>query len=187
MQAQMYVVAGIKVTAEHSAKVRPDQALDDFPTTGMMVLIIANAGRADTPDVAIAAIFSPPRLIGLHRRTGADLPFERLEVGLHLFFESMEQLHNLSNADRDPMQGEQIGLDLSNGQTHERAQGGDQTGQAHPNASLTDHLLVQVHRSFIPAVAPCTPALVDPMVRDLYGWGRWHIDNLAAARQTQAS
>src|SRR5437868_2970373 len=35
----------------------------------------ADTGRADTPDVAIAAIFSPPRLIGLHRRTATDLSF----------------------------------------------------------------------------------------------------------------
>src|SRR5258708_16921766 len=151
-----------------------------------MVRIIADAGRVGTSDVAIGAIVSPPRLIGLDRWTGADLPFERIEVGLHLFFESMKQLNNLSNADHDTMQSEQIRLDLSNGQTHDRAQRGDQTGQAHADASLTDHLLMQVHRGFIPSLSSCTPALLDPMVRDLHGRGRRHIDDLSPPPQTKA-
>jgi len=52
---------------------------------------------------------------------------------------------------------------------------------------LTQHLVVEVHRGFMPFLAPCTPALVDTMFRDLDGRGRGHIDDLSAARQTQAS
>ena len=170
MQSLMDVVAGIKVTAEHTPKVIPDQARDDFSCPRVMVLIIADAGSGDTPDVAIGAIFSPPRLIGLDRRTGADLHFECIQLGLHLVFESVEQFHNLSAADRDPMQREQVRLDLSNGQTHHRAHCGDQTGQSHSDASLTYYLLMQVHRGFIPFLASCTPSLVDPMLRDRH-WG----------------
>ena len=72
------------------------QALDDFPTTRMIVLIIADARRRDSPDVAIRAIFTPARLIGLYGWTGADLPFEGIEVWLHVGFEAVEQLHNLA-------------------------------------------------------------------------------------------
>jgi hypothetical protein len=64
---------------------------------------------------------------------------------------------------------------------------GDQTGQSHAETSLTDHLVVEIHRSFIPVVAACTPALVDPMFCDLDCWRRGDIDDLAAARQTQAA
>src|SRR5713101_850278 len=105
MQALMDIVATIEVTAKHAAVVLADQLFDDFPFSRMMVLKIADAGRGDTPDVAIRAIFSPPRLIGLHRWTGADLPFERIQLGLPLGFEPVEEFHNLSTADRDPVQG----------------------------------------------------------------------------------
>src|SRR2546421_10797601 len=114
MQALMTIVAGIEVAAEHAAVVLADQLFDHFPFSPMMVLKIADVRRGDTPDVAIGAIFSPPRLIGLQRWTGADLPFERSQLGLHLGCEPMQQLHNLSTADRDSVQGEQVGLDLSN-------------------------------------------------------------------------
>src|SRR5260370_22936350 len=151
----------------------------------MMVFIIADAGREDTPDVAIEAVFSPSRLIGLHRRTGTDLPFERIEMRLHLVFEPMQQLYDLSTADPHPMQGEQVRLDLSNGQTHHRAQRGDQAGQSHAQTSLTAHLVVEIHRSFIPVVAACTPALVDTMFCDLDCWRRGAIDDLPATPPTQ--
>src|SRR5258708_6260310 len=64
---------------------------------------------------------------------------------------------------------------------------GDQTGQSHADPSLPYQLVVEIHRSFIPVVAPCTPALVDPMFCDLDWWRRGHIDDLSAARQTQAA
>ena len=179
MQALMTIVAGIEVAAEHADVVRADQLFDHFPFSRMMVLKIADVGRGDTPDVAIRAVFSPPRLIGLHRWTSADLHFERSQLGLHLGFEPMQQLHNLSTADRDPVQREQVDLDLSNGQSHHRAQCGDQTGQSHSQASLTDHLLLHVQRRFIPVVALCTPPLVDPMLRHLDGWRWGHINDLS--------
>src|SRR5258708_14890837 len=108
----------------------------------MMVLIIADARRADTPDVAIEAVFSPSRLIGLHRRTGTDLPFERIEMRLHLVFEPMQQLYDLSTADPHPMQRDQVRLDLSNGQTHPPAQRGDHAGQSHAQTAFTDPLVM---------------------------------------------
>src|SRR6266568_4880987 len=118
MQALMAVVACIEITAEYAAEVLTDELFDHFPSTRVMVLKIADARRGDTPDVAIDAIFSPPRLIGLHRRTGADLPFERSEMRLQLCFDPVQQFHHPSTADPDPMQREQVRLDLSNRQTH---------------------------------------------------------------------
>src|SRR5712691_352121 len=187
MQALMDVVPCIKVTAKDSAEVLADQLFDHFPPTRMMVFIIATAWGTYCPDVAIEAIFSPPRFIGLDRWTRADRRFERIEAGLHVGFEPVEQLHNLSTADRDPVQREQVRLNLSNGQSHHRAQGGDQTGQSHSEASLTDHLLMQVQRGFMPFLTARTPALVDPMFRHLNWRRRRNIDDLSAARQTQAS
>src|SRR5215472_5923557 len=96
MQALMDVVASIEVTAEHAVVVRADQLFDHFSSTRMMVLVIANARGIHRPDVAIDAIFSPPRFISLDCRTGPDRSFERIEVGLHLCFDPMKQFNNLS-------------------------------------------------------------------------------------------
>src|SRR5260221_10325666 len=63
MQALMAVVASIEVTAEHAPVLLADHLFHHFPATRLMVRLIADAGRADTPDVAIDAVFAPPRLI----------------------------------------------------------------------------------------------------------------------------
>src|SRR5438128_3701230 len=99
MQALVDVVARVEVASEHSLKVRPNQALDHFSRAGVMVLKIAHAGRRDTPDGAIEAIFPPARFIGLDSRTRTNLGLELLKQGVQLLFDAMEQLDNLSNAD----------------------------------------------------------------------------------------
>jgi hypothetical protein len=126
MQSLMDIVTSIKVTAEHSPVVIADEGFDDFPSTRMMILVIANGWGARRPDVAILPIFSPPRLIHLQGWTRSDLHFEGIQVRLHLLFEPMEHLHNFSTADGDPVHSEQVRLDLANGQTHEQAQGRNQ-------------------------------------------------------------
>ena len=130
----MDVVCGIEVTSKHPLKVFADQGFDHFPSARMMVLIIANAGSGDAPDVAIGAVFSPPRLIGLDGGTRTDLRFERIEVGLHVVFHPMQEFNNLSSADRDSVQREQVPLNLSDGQTHHYAQRGNQTGKPYTQA-----------------------------------------------------
>jgi len=59
MQVLMDVVPGVKVTAQDSAEVLANQLFDPFPSTRMMVLVVAKRGSTDCPDVAIEAIFSP--------------------------------------------------------------------------------------------------------------------------------
>src|SRR5260370_31474255 len=113
MQALMDVVAAIEVTAEHAIVVLADQLFDHFSSTRMMVLVIANARGIHRPDVAIDALFSPPRFISLDSRTGPDRPFERLEVGLQAYFDPVQQLNNLSPAGPDPLQRQQVRLALS--------------------------------------------------------------------------
>jgi hypothetical protein len=85
------------------------------------------------------------------------------------------------------VQREQIGLDLSNGQTHQRAQGSDQARQSHSDPSLAYHLLVEIHRGFVPALTARTPAFVDPMFRYREWWRLRHINDLARAGQTDAT
>ncbi len=70
MQALMDVVAAVEVTAEHALKVTAEQLLDDLSCTGMMVLLIANSGRGNRPDVAIDPVFSPSCLVSLDGWTG---------------------------------------------------------------------------------------------------------------------
>src|SRR5258708_7233179 len=67
MQALMTSVAGREVAAEHAAVVLADQLFDHFPFSRMMVLNIADVRRGGTPDVASAAIFSPPPPLRFHR------------------------------------------------------------------------------------------------------------------------
>src|SRR6266516_5740314 len=136
MQTLMDVVPGVKVTAQHAAEIFANQLFDHFSCTRMLVLVVAKCGSTDCPDVAIAAIFSPPRLIGLDSRTSAELPLERSEVGLHVVFEPMQQFHNLSDADCDPVQREQVRLDLANGYTHHCTQGSDDARQPHYDPAL---------------------------------------------------
>ncbi len=172
-------VARIKIAAEHTVEVLTDHLLDHFPSTRMMVLVIANAGSGDAPDGAIRAIFSPSCFICLDGWTRADLRFECIELGLHLLLESVEQLNDLSTADLHPMQRQQVGLELSNGQTHHCTQGGDQAGKSHSHTSLAYHLIMHVHWGFMPFLTPCTPAFVDTMFRHLDWRGRGDIDDLS--------
>src|SRR5260370_15526105 len=96
MQALMTSVAGREVAAEHAAVVLADQLFDHFPFSRMMVLKIADVRRGGTPDVAIAAIFSPPRLIGLPRWARDGLRFAPSQAGPRLAFEPVHLLHNLA-------------------------------------------------------------------------------------------
>src|SRR5258708_24507020 len=121
-RALMVVVAAIEVTAEHAIVVLADQLFDHFSSTRMTVLVIANARGIHRPDVAIDALFSPPRFISLDCRTGPDRPFERIYVGLQVYFDPVQQLNNLSTADPDPVHREQVRLALSNRQPHDPVQ-----------------------------------------------------------------
>src|SRR5450755_511535 len=146
----MRVVASVEVTAEHPTEVFADDLLDHGPTAGVMVLIVANGWGRSCPDIAILSVFSPPRLIHLDGRAGSDLCFEHIQMRLHLFFQAMLQFNNLSIADRDGMQRTQVGLDLSNGQTHHQAQGRNQASQPDSDAPLTHNLFLQIHWGFMP-------------------------------------
>src|SRR2546421_6064743 len=187
MQALVTVVAGIEITAQDSRKIVADQLLDDCSRPRVVVFVIADLRRAHTPNVSVDAIFAPPRFIGLHRRTAADLAFEVIEHGLGMLTDAMQQFDNLPNTHFQTVHLTQDFSQLPNRQAHHRAQIGDQTGQPHSYASLSQDLLRQLHRSFVPLLALRTPAFVDPMVRDLYRWRRWHIYHFSDAGQTDPS
>src|SRR5438128_1139459 len=106
MQSLVDVVAAIEVTAEHSAEVLPDQVLEHFSCPRVMVLIIADAGSGDAPNVAVASIFTPSCFIGLDRRTRSDCAFEGLQSGLHMLLDPVEQFDNLSDTHLEPMHSE---------------------------------------------------------------------------------
>src|SRR5512135_422649 len=178
METLMEVVSGVEVTSKHTLKVLADQGFDHLPPTRMMVLIIANAGSRDAPDVAISAIFSPSRFISLHGWAGADLPCECIKLRLHLFFDPMQELDDFSTADRDLMHHLQVALDLPNGQTHHRSKRGNQTAQPYPYASLSKHPITQVHRGLVPSLALGTPPFVDAVFNHFHLHKRWDIDDL---------
>jgi len=138
----MDVVACIEIAVQHSFELAADQLFDHFACPRVMVLVVTHAGGTHAPDVAIAAILAPARLISLHRRTGADLLFEGIEGGLYMVLDPMQQFDNLANAHPEAMHGQQIVSELPNGQARHRPQVGNDTGKTHPNASLAQDLLI---------------------------------------------
>src|ERR1700676_5636943 len=186
VQTLMDVLSAVEITAEHSLKNLPDQSLDHLSTARMMVLVIADTRRRDAPDVAVEPIFPPSRFICLHCRTGADSAFERVQLGLQVVLKPMQHLHDLSDADRQPVKGLHVQLDLPNGQTHHRAQGGDQTGEPHANAPLAYHVLIHIHRSLMPFLTSCTPALGDLMMNHLNRCRRGNINDLSYTSKADA-
>ncbi len=115
MQALIAIVGGIEVAAQHTLEAFPQQLLDHLTASGMMVLIVADGAGTHTPDVAILAIFSPPRFIGLDGGAGPNLLLERCHEEVQLIGSAVQQLHDFSTADLQPMQGGQVGLDLPHG------------------------------------------------------------------------
>src|SRR5205807_9037587 len=102
MQPVVYIVASIKITAQHALIVLPNELLDHFPATRMMVFVITNAGGGKAPDVAIAAIFSPSGFIRLHRWTGTDGDFEAIEDGLCILLDAVQEFCQLPATSSNP-------------------------------------------------------------------------------------
>lgn len=153
----------------------------------MVVFVIPDGRGGNTPDVSVQAIFSPARLIGLHRWTRTEGGLEIIEHRLGMRDEAVEDLNDLSNAHLNPVQRVQQRANLPHGQTHHRAQGGNQTGQSHPNAPLTQHRCVEIHRRFMPFLTPRTPTFEDAMFGDFH-WDRSRkINHFSATSQADAS
>jgi len=126
-----------------------------------MVFVVAHSWGTHTPNVAIDAIFSPARLIGLDRGTGADLCLEIIKHGLSMMPDPVEPFHDLACAHKKPMQISHALSQLLNGQAHQSAQVGDHTGKSHSDAPLPKYLLMQVHWRFMrhdPSEATRQPA-----------------------------
>jgi hypothetical protein len=156
MQALMDVVRSIKIAAQHPLKLLTNQAFDHLPRPRVMILVVAHHWRADAPNVAIFAIFSPPRFIGLHGRAGSDLGQELIQHRLSMRSDAVKQFHHLSHADLEAMECVQELTDLSNGQTQAGAQIGDHAGKPYANASLPKDFLMQIDGRFLPFLARCT-------------------------------
>src|SRR5450755_1840438 len=90
MQALMDVVARVEIAAQHSLEGLAEQFFDHVSAARMVVLVIANGGGGHTPDIAILAVFSPSRFIGLHGGTGADLGLEVSEQRLGRRVDAMQ-------------------------------------------------------------------------------------------------
>src|SRR5205807_10089432 len=101
MQSLIDIVGGVEVTAQHSLKALAQQLLDHLTASGVMVLVVADGAGTHTPDGAVLAIFSPPRLIGLYRWAGANLLLKRYHHWLQLGFGPVQQFDDLSAADLD--------------------------------------------------------------------------------------
>ena len=115
MQSLIDILGGEEVRAENPLEAFAQQVLDDLTASGVMVLVVAHRRRTHTPDVAVLALFSPPCFIGLHGRAGANLLLERSEQWFQVCFGPVQQFDDLPATDLEPMQGGEIGLDLSHG------------------------------------------------------------------------
>src|SRR5947209_12558850 len=152
-----------------------------------MVFIIANCVILHTPDIAVDPVFSPSGLVRLNSWTGTHFGFETFKHWLRVLSNSMQEFHQFSQADLEAVQRPEHLLKLAQGQTHHGAQIGDHTGKSHPNTSLSEHLLGQVHRGFMPFLAVRAPPFVDPMLGDFHHWQRRYIDDFTTTSQTDAT
>ncbi len=87
------------------------------------------------------------------------------------------------------MQAAQIGLDTPNGQPQAGAQVGDQAGNPHADAPLTEHHSAQIEFGAVPALAVRTETFDDPMLNplDRLGFGQLkHLTRIVEAVALQA-
>ena len=113
MQSLIDIVGGEEVSAQHPLEAFTEQVLDHLTASGVMVLVVAQLRRTHTPDVAIAAIFSPPRFIGLHGWAGANLLLERQPIGAPAGAVARCNSPTISPLLIEAHAAGQIGLDLS--------------------------------------------------------------------------
>jgi hypothetical protein len=69
------------VASQHALGGFPMHRCDDVSGMGVMRLVIPHRWGANAPDISIEAIFSPARLIGVHRRARTDRGLEIVEQG----------------------------------------------------------------------------------------------------------
>ncbi len=187
MPALVTVVAGVNIAAHDAGELVADQAVDHFPSAGVMLLVVAHRWSAHAPDISIEAIFSPSRFIGLHGGAGSDVRCEIMKQGAGMPHHTGEHLNDLSHAHLDSMPGGQQVSDLSDGQAHHRAQGGNQADQSYAQPSLPQDLFMQIHRSLLPVLALRTPAVENPMVDHFHRRRGRHIDDFSHPRQREAA
>src|SRR5579883_1695739 len=80
---------------------------------------------------------------------------------------AVQQLHDLADADLAHVEHEQQGTPLPHRQAHDGPPERDDAGQAHPDAPLSQHVLLKVHRSLVPFLTLHAPAFEDLMMNYL--------------------
>ncbi len=93
------VVASIEVAGDHARKVFSQHLLGYQACPRLAVLEEALPLGEKAPQIAVAAVFGPPRLIATHRRSTAYPLPQALQFLLPRPFESVQQLHHFPVAD----------------------------------------------------------------------------------------
>src|SRR5260370_26103111 len=88
----------IKSPSQPALEILSDQLVDHFASPRMVVFVIPDRRSRDTPDVAVAAIFSPAGFIGLHGGAGANFCFEGTEQRLCILLDPVQEFHQFSKA-----------------------------------------------------------------------------------------
>ena len=92
MKTLMDVVSGVEITSQHALIVFANQLLDHFSPSGVMIFIIPDGGRGNTPDRAVDAIFSPSGLIRLDGRTGTDFSLQPAQHWLRILRKGSKEI-----------------------------------------------------------------------------------------------
>ena len=129
-----------------------------------MILVIAQLRRTGTPHIAIAAIFSPPCLIHLHRWASANLLLHLGQLRLQPCFDALRKADDLATTDRETVQTGQIGFNLAHWRTHHRPQMRNQAGNLRSQSALPHHLPAYVQRGFSPRAPTSFTTVVDHML-----------------------
>ncbi len=93
--------------------------------------------------------------------------YETIQQRLDMVADPMQQFHDLSTTYLQAIHLPHDCSQLSNRQTHHRAQIGDETGESHSNAPLSQDLVRYLHWRFVPSLALRTPAFIHAMMPDL--------------------
>src|SRR6185437_12534182 len=135
------------------------------------------------PDVAVLPVLPPAGFIGLDHWTGTDALAQGVVGCLPVRRDLSQQIADLTHREVDPMYAGEPRLDDPQRGAYHQAQMLHQTGNAHADTALAQHLPRQVQWALPPGMAKRTPAFEDVMLPDLDGWRKRHVHHLPTAGQ----
>jgi hypothetical protein len=186
MPSWCVMVAAIKVADEYALEVLAQQVLSHLARSAVVILEVAQpVAGTQAPDIAVASILPPARLIGMDSLAGLHLGVQALHRCGADLAHAPQQADQFAHAHMQPIQAQEQRLNGPQGQAPHRAQVGDEAGYANTQAPLAQHLPRQVQPRFLPAPTVRTPAL--EMLAHLDRGRQGNVEYQAPSRQTHTA